>query len=464
MKSERKTGSNGHFARIFSFRKTKIPWSKLLACITDVTVGDEVIGLDTNLFPKNVTFHVYLNSEIYEVAKQAGANIKLSALRILLIGNSHTADYSEFRDNILCDLKDSGLETEIVITRAIIGSIGLYSRRNSNANAQYRSHLEAIQNGKGAYEYLANNRYDLVIVQDYMESIIDTPVDFSQGLSAFIGTIKGISRENGNGIPQIAWFADWVDIRSTGGDSALFDGQGNKYYLPIRTRDEVYAHAVDNIMYIESQISEGVENMPDFVIQGVTIKQNAMSSYLGTTKLFENQKYCILERDTTHATYELGRYLMGAGVFSVILEHYREEFSMLDHTMTVGDALTLQNGPVAFGSGSQYQGALNEDLMLVIKEAICNADHFTQSVYVHDPVDMFIEQINAKEWDLSAADDRESCLNAIRAQTEAIAKDTVDSVTVEMHEFVSRSNFTVTLHIGSGYTVKQISLVVSTQE
>ena len=155
----------------------------------------------------DVVYHVYLNSAAYAFAVENGYQIRIDQLRVLCIGNSHTADYSEFLSNILADLQNAGMETEFVIHRAIIGSIGLYSGRNSNANATYRSHLEALNNGAGAYSYLKNNKYDLVIVQDYMESLVDTPDVFAKGLATFIQKVKEIAAENGNGSPEIAWYA-----------------------------------------------------------------------------------------------------------------------------------------------------------------------------------------------------------------------------------------------------------------
>ena len=289
-------------------------------------------------------------------------------LDILTIGNSHTMNYSQHLSRILTDMYADGLATKISFTSATISSIGLYSGRNSNPNATNRSHLEALGNCEGAYSYLTTNQYDLVIVQDYMESVVDDPEVFAEGLASFIREVNAIVVENGFKEPQIAWFADWVDVRSSGGDSALRDGEGKPIKLPVLTREEVYQKSVDNIARIESDITKGQADMPNFVIHASTIKQNAMSSYLGTSKLWENSKYCLLESDTTHLTTRLGTYLMGVGVLSEIINYYSDNLALGQSGVDVGATLTIKNSPPATGTDSQTGGKVNEEILAIISK------------------------------------------------------------------------------------------------
>ena len=379
-------------------------------------------------------------------------------LDILTIGNSHTANYTEFFSNVLADLYADGLGTTVKLEKATIGSIGLYSGRNSNANATYRSHLEAMNAGEGAYKYLTKKQYDLVIIQDYMESTVDDPAVFAQGLATVIERINTLVTESGYKTPQIAWFADWVDIRSSGGDTALRDGDGNKISLPKLTREEVYAKSLANIAQIEKQISTGDANMPNFVIHASTIKQNALSSYLGTTKLWENQKYCLLESDNTHLTNELGKYLMAAGALSEIIHHYADHLDLGKSGTDIGATLTLQNTPAVSGTGSQYEGAVNEQILAIIREAISSPEQFKQSVYTVDPVDVFLQSVNNITWNFDAFTDEQSALQAITAQVNAAGGSEMDVCTVTIKQFDAINQMTVTVRVLHGYTLKEVDI------
>ncbi|MBQ7873531.1 MAG: leucine-rich repeat protein, partial [Oscillospiraceae bacterium] len=436
------------------------PWGKVLDCISDITIGEEVTSISEEALPKGAVYHVYLNSEAYKIASEKGFDIRIDNLRILCIGNSHTSDYSEFTEEIIADLENAGLGTKITVSRAIIGSIGLYSGRNSNVNSTYRSHLGAINGGAGAYSYLKNNRYDLVIVQDYMESVVDTPDVFTKGIASFVEKVKTIAFESGKGTPQVAWFADWVDIRSTGGDNALYDGSGNKISLEVLTREEVYAKSLANIAAVEKAIEDKIENMPDFIIHGSTLKQNAMSSYFGTTKIFDKNAYCIIERDTTHVTYELGRYLFGAGVLSEIVNHYDSVLVTVNGKINVGAALTLENGPVAEGTGSQYSGSMNEDTLAVVREVIASPNEFRQSAYTVDPVDAFIKKISEIEWDIESASNKEDILAAISEKITVLYGKDVDTFVAEMADYVSADDFTFKVHVSHGYSTKEAEIKV----
>ena len=148
--------------------------------------------------------------------------------------------------------------------------------------------------------------------------------------------------------------------------------------------------------------------MPDFVIQGSTLKQSAMSSYLGSSRMFDKNAYCILERDTTHLTYELGRYLFGAGVLAKLVDHYRDVLA-IPAILNVGAALTLANGPVASGTGTQYSGSMTEELLAVIQEIIRTPDSLVSSSYTLDPADEIMDLLLGVTWKIGESEPRKVC-------------------------------------------------------
>ena len=433
------------------------PWAKLAENINCVWLDDNVTSVSEKAFSKDTVFYVNINSEAYACIKEKGFDFKLDKLRILCIGNSHTADYSEFLPNIIADLKNAGMETEIIINKATIGSIGLYSGRNSNVNATYRSHLAAINAQSGAYNSLINNRYDLIIIQDYMESVVDTPEVFTAGLGFFIEKIKSIAKENGKGKPEIAWFADWVDIRSCGGDSAIYDGNGDKIKLEVLSREDVYQKSLANMFAVEKAIAENAKNMPDFVIHGSTIKQNAIGSYFGTTKIFDKNAYCILERDTTHLSYELGRYTFGAGVMTEICEHYGNSLFGEADSVDVASALTLSNGPNADGDGSQYSGEVNNHTLSVIKEIISHTKEFVPSQYIADPLDVVAETILSMDFDLSLVQNESELAQQIKKEVKSLFED-VKIISFASTEYLSSKNYKIVVTLQCGYSIKEIIL------
>ena len=408
------------------------------------------------------TGHSYLSAKCTACdapAQYGWDNNGNGVLEILLIGNSHTANYSSYINNIIKDMKNAGLDTNIKISKATVGSIGLYSGRNSNANATFRSHLEGLAMEQGAYSYLKNNTYDLIVVQDYLESMIDTPEDFKAGLSLFISEIKRIAAENGRGEPQIAWFADWVDIRNTGGDSAVRDGEGNSIKLEKLSREEVYAKSLASIAAVEAAIFNGEENMPNLVLHGVTVKQNAMSSYLGTSTLYENSGRCLLESDTTHLTTELGCYLVGAGVMAELAEYFGADLSDDGSVINVANALSLANSPAGSGTVSQSFGAVNAEILEIIREAISNSKAFAQSAYTVDPIVIAENTIKSLDWNLGNVSDAETAAAEIERRVADAVSEYV-KLDVNVSKFVSGVDFEAAITLGIGYTAKDIVLDV----
>jgi len=404
--------------------------------------------------------HIYENGICGECGDTTWDLNGNKTLDVLIIGNSHSANYTEFMPMVLKDLYADGLNTNISITKAITGSIGLYSGRNSNANATYRSHLEAMNDEAGAYSYLSKKQYDLIIVQDYMESLVDEPKVFADGLASVIQKINEIATENGFAETPVAWFADWVDIRSSGGDTALRDGEGNKISLPKLTREETYQKSLASIAEVESRIVAESEDTPIFVIHASTVKQNALSSYLGTTKLWENPKYCLLESDTTHLTNELGKYLMAACALSEIIGYYADDLELGQSGTNIGAALTIQNGPSATGTGSQYEGAVNSEILAIIREAISSPTEFKQSAYLTDPIDGYVSDIREIVWNYDDFADQESSLESIRGQIEAVIGGKIDMYSIEVAEFSSVNQITVKVHLMHGYSLIELDIVI----
>ncbi|MBQ3499816.1 MAG: dockerin type I repeat-containing protein, partial [Oscillospiraceae bacterium] len=180
---------------------------------------------------------------------------------------------------------------------------------------------------------------------------------------------------------------------------------------------------------------------------------NAMSSYFGTTKLFDKSDFCILERDTTHLTYELGRYLFGAGVVSEILENYSEILITENGKIDVGAALSVENGPSAEGEGSQYSGAVNGDVLAVIREVIASPDEFRQSVYTVDPVDAFIEKASGINWNPEGVSGEEEILGALAEQIGSLCGNEIESFGLSMAEYESKNDYTALLRATHGYSI-----------
>ena len=287
-----------------------------------------------------------------------------------------------------------------------------------------------------------------------MESVVDKPETFKAGISRFIEAIKTIALENGKGEPEIAWFADWVDRRSCGEDTSLRDDEGNKISLERRTREEVFENSLANINAVETAIEKGEENMPDFVIRGSAIKQNGMSSYFGTT-VNHNENFCLLERDNTHLTYELGRYLLGSGVMAALSEYYGSAFTADEKSIDVPSSLTLENKPEAAGEGSQYSGEMTEETLAVVREAAGNFDNFVPSEYTVDPLDKALVMLKNRKWDISGINDETSAENSLSKQISDILGKDFKIISAETTDFVSSGNFDISIVIQYGYSIKQ---------
>lgn len=430
----------------------KAPWDG--EAVKNVVIDDAVTNV--NAIPTDAVIHASINSGAYQYAKENNAQFKTDKLRVLCIGNSHTADYTRFLSNVVADLKNSGLTADIDIQTATIGSIGAYSGRNSNSAATYKSQLAALEANAGAYSQLKNNTYDLIIVQDYLESTVEGTDTFVPGMESYIAKIKEIV----SGTPEIAWFADWVDLRSAGQDNNnVFDATGANSPIQNKSREEAYAKSLANIAAMEE--SESV-NKPDFIIHMSTMKQNIMSSYLGKTEN-EDTNYSLIEVDRTHKTPELGRYFAASAAMSDICNHYGAVIG--NSALNVANALTVANGPVETGTNTDYQGAVDDKVLAIIKEAISSPLSYTASKYTEDPavkvkevLDAYIAE-NPTEITVSMGKD-EICSKLNAALTTAGITDYTVSesdVTVKDITVGDKTYKSGVVSIHSGYTFRTVA-------
>ncbi|MEE0409346.1 MAG: leucine-rich repeat protein, partial [Clostridia bacterium] len=130
-----------------SFNDT--PWSGETT-VTKIVLGSNVTGIGANAFsgftnlesieiPEAVetiadnalpntdfTIYGYANGAADEYAEENGKKFQLKKLRILTIGNSHTLDHGQWNKEIWGDIKNAGIETEIVYDRVTNGGFQMY--------------------------------------------------------------------------------------------------------------------------------------------------------------------------------------------------------------------------------------------------------------------------------------------------------------------------------------------------
>lgn len=135
-----------------------------------------------------------------------------------------------------------------------------------------------------------------------------------------------------------------------------------------------------------------------------------------------------------------------------IVDHYRDMLA-ISGSLNVGDALTLANGPVASGSGTQYSGAMTEELLAVIREVISSPDSFRQSAYTLDPAQKIMDRLLGVTWKLGAGETQESVLSAIQSQVREQLGSDGDKVTVTLANYVSSREFDLRFRVSHGYTV-----------
>ena len=319
-----------------------LPWSAYASDVTEVVLSDGITGVAAGAFADlsalksvdvaesvgTITAGAFPQTEFemygwlnHASGRYADVNsnvqLRMKELRILAIGNSHTGDYTNFVDEILADLAPA-VETEVTLeVLSPMGGRGLVIEQGDRG-----SHLKAAQDKNDkTYQYYQSafeKTWDLIIVQDYHES---TARGQEYGGDGFAEKVMKPAlewlRDAAKGA-KIAWFADWAD--------------GSRDDL-----DETYQQSVAAMVAVSA-----MEDGPDFIIPASTVLQNARTSFLGTTHNAEGTfagytgqftidfepnslpTYTLLERDSTHMSYEVGRQLMASAFLYSVFQNYAD--------------------------------------------------------------------------------------------------------------------------------------------
>ncbi len=409
------------------------PWASHSDKITDVTVGSGITKLTNGAFsgltklksvdvPESVTeiaegalpetdatkfdLYGYSNHASGRYAEaHENVQLKLKSLRILCMGNSHTGDYTQYLQNALNDMKTAGVETNITYTLSPSkGGRMLYYWKTKGAADDRGSHYQAA-NTEGAdsdtyskYQETFQKTWDLIVVQDFHESTINTNAAYPGG-AGYAPAMQEVVKWLNNEAPgaKIAWFADWAEKASNSGDL-----------------DVSYANSVAAMNAIEAL----KENKPDYIIPASTVLQNARTSYLGTVHnpsnvLLNNKKsdgdyvfkdcavdnmqaYTVLERDGTHMSLELGRQLMATAFVYNLLQDYGQQI-ITPEGFDLFAALKTQ--PEYKNGNCYWLGEMTADNWAIIKEACVNAYSasrtVTNSTHTTDPFDSKYANVKA---------------------------------------------------------------------
>ncbi len=345
--------------------------------------GIEVIS--DNAFPQTeFTVYGYANGAAEGYAQTNNKKFLLKKLRILTIGNSHTADHGQWNKEIFGDLKTAGMGTEIVYQRVVNGGFKMYSETSYDSEGYSKSHYAQANNSDSPYysayaRQLDNYTWDLVLIQDYRESS-RAYEDFEEGIAK---TMRWLREKQPNA--KIGWIVDWNDKNH--GTTSRSELQDLYYNNTVSTVNKVKAMTAD---------------APDIIIPMGTAMQNVRTSYLwdvnnaadcymkysngdwaGSAE--EIVKYNIIERDGTHCSYELGRYILGASVFGYIYDLYRDNLIGGD---TVNFCDSLKTIPVTNGE-DEWKGEFTNNIWAIVRETtentIANPWTITNSVYTTDP-------------------------------------------------------------------------------
>jgi len=236
---------------------------------------------------------------------------------------------------------------------------------------------------------LDNYTWDLVLIQDYRESGEDADVvpDFAEGMAKTVKWLR--SKQPG---AKIGWIVDWVDK--------------NYDVSSVAELSELYnRNTVRNINAVLAMDSDA----PDYIIPMGTALINARTSYLSNVNnaadCYTNDSnsdwigsekivnYNLLERDGTHVSYELGRYITGASVFGYIYEMYQDQL-LGGEDVNFCDA--LKTGPVTTGRET-WKGEFTDSIWNITKETVRNTVdnpyQITASQYTVDPADAIVNTV-----------------------------------------------------------------------
>ena len=375
--------------------------------LESITVPESVEYISGGALPSgNITMYGYSGTAAEKYAESKdNVTFYLKQLRILSIGNSHTSDYSRWRDLIFEDLKSAGMKTEIVFESIRNGGYQMYDTVYDDATyGGKKSHyVQGTNKVSTLYdEYatkLGDYNWDLVIIQDYRESALGKTT-FTNGIAK---TMRWLRDKQPNA--KIAWVADWTDKGSLG----AYEGTEGKYNTnDDATREKVKELFLNNSLSVIGKVESMTADKLDFIIPMGTALQNARTSYLATTlnaaDCYNNtknndwakgtiQNYSLLERDQTHCSYELGRYLVGTAVFAKVFDEYKD---VLEGAKDLDYYDALHTAPVTTGD-YEWKGDFNESIWNIVKESarnmMANPTKITDSVYTADPADAVADKV-----------------------------------------------------------------------
>lgn len=409
---------NGDMPIYASFAET--PWANATG-ITTVKVSDGITSVSTDAFSGLTGLtEVYLPDSVVKIGKGAfpadgftiyGSNntvgmryaeedstvkFAFKQIRILGIGNSHTQDHYWWKDLVFDDLKEAGLKTEIVYDYLIIGGAQLMYKDilYTGVEGEYRSHYVQGSNPNrqfyNASDKLRANTYDVVLVQDYRESVMDKyKYTFANDLTK---VMRWVREEQPNA--DVAWISDWSDMNSTG-----------------QVRENIRPQFENNALSVMRDVMALEEDGPDFIVPMGTALTNARTSYLekvynasdvytydadtnwgGSANI---HKYTLLERDGTHVSYELGRYLVSAAVYGKVFDVYR---NYLIGAENIDFFNALKTTPEHVVNGTyHWKGEMTDNHMAIVRESARNAilypNQVTDSIYTIDPADGIAENV-----------------------------------------------------------------------
>lgn len=387
--------------------------------------------IDENAFPENGSFTLYgENNSVGQRLEKADSSIDFAfeKLRILSIGNSHTMDYKQWKDLIVSDLQSAGLETQIELDYITVGGAQLCSSDILYVGTtELRSHYIQGSNPNrpyyNTYAKLRDKEYDLVLLQDYRESVMDSHrADFKENLYK---TVRWIRNEQPTA--DVAWVADWTDLNSAS------------------NRNNLYEQWSKNSVAMMRAVEENEQSRPDFIVPMSTALQNARSSYLGSVYnaadcYADNSNtdwngtngitnFTILERDGTHCSYELGRYIVGAAVFGKVFDVYADSLDGFDFDFF--DALGASKPVHITNSIYPWNGEMTESHFQIMREAgrgaIANPLTAVESAYTTDPADAIANSVkNLSYTDLT----KESIVSDVNGASLGITI-TADNVSID---------------------------------
>jgi len=411
------------------------------ANLEKVVIPDNVSDIDAAAFP-NTDFEVKCNLHT-AAAAYAEANdkqIKLIKLRVLSIGNSHTYDHTRWINDIRNDMYAAGLDTEVYHSILFFGGRQMYTSTHSH----YYAGTNPSHGDYATYNNaLTNNTWDLIIIQDWHESAQDDYADhFVEGLGNTVAWLKSKQPQ-----AKVAWVQDWADKN-------MF------HYTATDTLEAVYANITGAMALVENM----TENKPDFIFPMGTAVQNARSSYFGTTNNAKDaytnmsdtdwaqgnlHNYTILERDTTHCSHELARYLTGATVYGAIMQSFED---IMDTSDDFDYFASLKTAPVTTGA-AEWKGEFNDNIWAIVKESAANAlakkNAVTQSAYTNDPANDIARAIENADY---SSGDFAAATIAAKANTAAEGK-----VTIAASDVTVNGN-SATIKFLYGYTEKTVTI------